>query len=37
MRRLGRSVNVDIVIIDGIMTGDGVIMGDGKFGEVGGS
>jgi hypothetical protein len=36
IRRLGRSVNADIVIIDGVTTGDGVIMGDGKFGEVGG-
>jgi hypothetical protein len=35
MRRLGRSVNADVVIIDGITTGDGVVMGDGKFGEVG--
>jgi hypothetical protein len=34
MRRLGRSVNADIIIINGIMTGDGVIMGDGKFREV---
>jgi hypothetical protein len=36
MRRLGRSVNADVIVIDGIMTGDGVVMGDGKFGEVGG-
>jgi hypothetical protein len=36
MRRLGGSVNADVVIINGVMTGDGVIMGDGKFGEVGG-
>jgi hypothetical protein len=35
MRRLGRSVNADIIIINGILTGDGVVMGDGKFGEVG--
>jgi hypothetical protein len=34
MRRLGRSVNADIVIINGITMGDGVIMGDGKFREV---
>jgi hypothetical protein len=34
-RRLGGSVNADIVVIDGITTGDGVIMGDGKFREVG--
>jgi hypothetical protein len=34
MRRLGRSVNADIVVIDGVTTGDGVVMGDGKFGEV---
>jgi hypothetical protein len=36
MRRLGGSVNVDIVVIDCVTTGDGVIMGDGKFGEVSG-
>jgi hypothetical protein len=36
MRRLGGSVNADVIVIDGIMTGDGVVMGDGKFGEVGG-
>jgi hypothetical protein len=35
MRRLGGSVNADVVVIDSVMTGDGVIMGDGKFGEVG--
>jgi hypothetical protein len=35
MRRLGGSVNADIVIIDGVTMGDGVVMGDGKFGEVG--
>jgi hypothetical protein len=35
MRRLGGSVNADIIVIDGVMTGDRVIMGDGKFGEVG--
>jgi hypothetical protein len=35
MRRLGGSVNADVVVIDGITTGDGVVMGDGKFGEVG--
>jgi hypothetical protein len=34
MRRLGRSVNADVVVIDGVMMGDGVVMGDGKFGEV---
>jgi hypothetical protein len=30
MRRLGRSVNADIVVIDidGVMTGDRVVMGD---------
>jgi hypothetical protein len=33
MRRLGGSVNADVVVIDGITMGDGVIMGDGKFGE----
>jgi hypothetical protein len=37
MRRLGGSVNADVVVINGIMMGDGVIMGNGKFGEVGGS
>jgi hypothetical protein len=36
MRRLGGSVNADVVIIDGVTMGDGVIMGDGKFGEAGG-
>jgi hypothetical protein len=35
MRRLGRSVNADVVVIDGVTTGDGVVMGDGKLGEVG--
>jgi hypothetical protein len=34
MRRLGGSVNADIIVIDGITMGDGVVMGDGKFGEV---
>jgi hypothetical protein len=34
MRRLGRSVNADIIIINGVMMGDGVVMGNGKFGEV---
>jgi hypothetical protein len=34
MRRLGGSVNADVVIIDGVTTGDGVVMGDGKLGEV---
>jgi hypothetical protein len=33
MRRLGRSVNADIIVIDGVTTGDRVVMGDGKFGE----
>jgi hypothetical protein len=37
MRRLGGSVNADIVVIDSVMMGDGVVMGDGKSGEVGGS
>jgi hypothetical protein len=37
MRRLGRSVNADIVVIDGVTMGDRVVMGNGKFGEVGGS
>jgi hypothetical protein len=32
MRRLGGSVDADVIIIDGVTTGDGVIMGDGKFG-----
>jgi hypothetical protein len=36
MRRLGGSVNADVIIIDGITTGDRVVMGDGKFGEAGG-
>jgi hypothetical protein len=36
MRRLGRSVDADVIVIDGVMMGDGVVMGDGKFGEVGG-
>jgi hypothetical protein len=36
MRRLGRSVNADVVIINGVTMGDGVVMGDGKFREVGG-
>jgi hypothetical protein len=36
MRRLGRSVNADVIVIDSIMMGDGVVMGDGKFREVGG-
>jgi hypothetical protein len=35
MRRLGGSVNADVVVIDGVTMGDGVVMGDGKFGEVG--
>jgi hypothetical protein len=34
MRRLGGSVDADVVIINGVMTGDRVVMGDGKFGEV---
>jgi hypothetical protein len=34
MRRLGGSVDADVVVIDGVMMGDRVIMGDGKFGEV---
>jgi hypothetical protein len=36
MRRLGGSVNADVVVIDGVMTGDGVVMGDGKPREVAG-
>jgi hypothetical protein len=32
MRRLGGSVDADVVVIDGVTTGDGVIMGDGKVG-----
>jgi hypothetical protein len=36
MRRLGGSVNADVVVIDSVTTGDGVVMGDGKFWEVGG-
>jgi hypothetical protein len=35
MRRLGGSVNADVVIIDGITMGDGVVMGDGKVREAG--
>jgi hypothetical protein len=35
MRRLGGSVNADIVVINGIMMGDRVIMGDGKLREAG--
>jgi hypothetical protein len=31
MRRLGGSVNADVVIIDSVTMGDGIIMGDGKF------
>jgi hypothetical protein len=34
MRRLGGSVNADVVIINGVTTGDRVVMGDGKFREV---
>jgi hypothetical protein len=34
MRRLDGSVNADVIIIDGVMMGDRVIMGNGKFGEV---
>jgi hypothetical protein len=36
MRRLGRSVNADVIVIDGVTMGDRVVMGNGKFGEVGG-
>jgi hypothetical protein len=36
MRRLGGSVNADVVVINSVTTGDRVVMGDGKFGEVGG-
>jgi hypothetical protein len=36
MRRLGGSVNADVVVIDSVMMGDRVVMGNGKFGEVGG-
>jgi hypothetical protein len=35
MRRLGGSVDADVVVIDSVATGDGVVMGNGKFGEVG--
>jgi hypothetical protein len=35
IRRLGGSVNADVVVIDGVTTGDGVIMGDGKLREAG--
>jgi hypothetical protein len=34
MRRLGGSVDADVVVIDGVTTGDRVVMGDGKFGGV---
>jgi hypothetical protein len=34
MRRLGGSVNTDVIVIDSVMMGDRVVMGDGKFGEV---
>jgi hypothetical protein len=37
MRRLGGSVNADVIIIDSIMMGDRVIMGDCKCGDIGGS
>jgi hypothetical protein len=33
MRRLGRSVNADVVVIDSVTMGDGVVMGDGEVGE----
>jgi hypothetical protein len=36
MRRLGGSVNADVVVINGVTMGDGVVMGDGKLGEVSG-
>jgi hypothetical protein len=36
MRRLGGSVNADVVVIDGVTMGDGVVMGNGKFREVDG-
>jgi hypothetical protein len=35
MRRLGRSVNADVIVINSITMGDGVVMGDGKLREVG--
>jgi hypothetical protein len=35
MRRLGGSVNADVVVIDGVTTGDGVVMGNGKLREAG--
>jgi hypothetical protein len=35
MRRLGGSVNADVIVIDGVTTGDGVVMGDGKLREAG--
>jgi hypothetical protein len=35
MRRLGRSVNADVVVIDSVMTGDGAVIGDGKLREAG--
>jgi hypothetical protein len=36
MRRLGRSVNADVVIINSIMIGDGVIMCKSNCGDGGG-
>jgi hypothetical protein len=36
MRRLGGSVNADVVIINSVTMGDRVVMGNGKFREVGG-
>jgi hypothetical protein len=35
MRRLGGIVNADVVVINGIMMGDGVVMGDNKLREAG--
>jgi hypothetical protein len=37
IRRLGRSVDIDVIIINGVTMGDGVVMGDCKHGEVRGS
>jgi hypothetical protein len=37
MRRLDGSVDADIIIIDGIMMGDRVVMGNCKHGDVRGS
>jgi hypothetical protein len=35
MRRLGGSVNADVIVIDGVTMGDGVVMGNSKLREAG--